>query len=155
MSRAADPRVPLTSVVFGFGPMLPLVAAALAAWFMPGYWPLIATRLAIIWAALILSFIAGVRRGFGFGRDGASTVVEIVTATAYFTLAGLSLVAPRADLALALLAVGYALAAVLDRRAALRLDAPAHFATLRPWQLLLGCAALAALWAWIMTGVPR
>jgi len=148
--RATDPRVPWASRVFGFGPMLPLVAAAAGAWTMPQGWPALAIHLAIIWGALILSFIGGVRRGFGFGQDRASTPVEIVTAAGYFTLAGLALVVPYAVTSVSLLVVGYVLAALLDARAALREDAPRHFARLRPPQLLLGAAALAALWAWLL-----
>lgn len=147
--RANDPRVPWASRVFGFGPMLPLVAAAIGAWLLPRGWPELAIHLAIVWAALILSFIGGVRRGFGFGQDRASTPIEILTAAAYLTLAGLALVVPFAITAVSLLVAGYVLAALLDRRAALRGDAPRHFATLRPPQLLLGAAALAALWAWL------
>ena len=119
---------------------------------MPGGWPVIVVQLAIVWAALILSFIGGVRRGFGFATPGASTPIEIAAAVAYVTIAGLSLIVSRAAIAVALLAAGYALAALLDRRAALTGNAPAHFARLRPPQLLLGCAGLAACWAWLLSG---
>ena len=150
MTRATDPRVPLASIVFGYGPMLPLVAAGLGAWILPEPWPLIAVQLAITWAAVILAFIAGVRRGFGFGQDRASTPVEIVTAMAYLTLAFLALVVPRPSVALALLIVGYVLAAWLDARAARANNAPLHFARLRPPQLLLGAGGLAGCWAWLL-----
>lgn len=149
-TRATDPRIPFASHVFGFGPMLPLVAAAIGAWTMSERWGLLAIHLAIIWGALILSFVGGVRRGFGFGRDGASTKAEIATATAYLVLAGLALVVPYWTTALSLLVVGYVLAALLDARAARRGDAPAHFARLRPPQFLLAAASLAALWAWLL-----
>ena len=152
MTRATDPRVPWASVVFGHGPVLPLAAAALGAWALPEPWPLIAVQLAITWAAIILAFIAGARRGFGFGQDRASTPVEIVTGTAYLTIAGLALVAPRPSVACALLVVGCLLAALLDRRAALAGNAPLHLARLRPPQLTLGALGLAALWAWLLFG---
>ena len=122
-------RIPTDSIVFGYGPMLPLVAAGIGAWVLAPGWGIIAVRLAIVWGGLILSFIGGVRRGFGFAAPGASTLVEIVAAVGYVTLA-----------------------ALLDRRAALAGNAPAHFARLRPPQLLLGCAGLAACWAWVMLG---
>ncbi|MBW6527260.1 DUF3429 domain-containing protein [Sphingomonas sp. RHCKR7] len=147
-----DSRVPADSIVFGYGPMLPLVAAGIGAWVLPEPWGVVAVRLAVIWGALILSFIGGVRRGFGFARAAASTAVELAAAVAYVTIAGLALLVPDAAVAVALLAAGYALAALLDRRAALRGDAPAHFARLRVPQLLLGCAGLAACWAWVMSG---
>lgn len=153
-ARADDPHVPANSAILGYGPMVPLVAAAAAVWLTTGDLPDIALRLAVIWAALILAFIAGVRRGFGFGVDRASTASEIASSTAYFALAGLALIAPRADIALGLLVLGFLLAAVLDRRAALAGNAPSHFARLRPPQLGLGAAALAVIWAWLTLGEP-
>ena len=143
--------VPRNALVLGFGPMLPLIAAGIGVWVLPGAWPILAVQLAVVWGALILAFIAGVRRGFGFGRAEASTPIAIAAAVSYFTLAGLALVVPRATMALMLLIVGYALAALFDRRAALAGDAPAFFAPLRPPQLLSGAAGMAACFAWLMS----
>lgn len=143
--------IPRNAQLLGFGPMLPLVAAGIGAWVLPGTWPILAVQLAIVWGAIILAFIGGVRRGFGFARESASTAVAIAAAAAYLTIAGLALVVPRATMALALLIVGYALAALLDRRAALAGNAPDFFATLRPPQLLLGAAGMAGCWAWLMS----
>ncbi len=140
--------VPADGLILGYGPMLPLVAAGAGAWLMPQPWPFWAVQLGIIWGALILAFLAGVRRGFGFGYPGASKPVEIATCIAYFTLAGLGLVIGRPSAALLPLIIGYVLAALLDRRAAMAGNAPAYFATLRPRQLLIGAAGLAGLWAW-------
>jgi hypothetical protein len=149
--RSADQApIPTTSVIFGYGPMLPLVAAAIGAWVLPAPWPGIAVDLAILWGALILSFVAGVRRGFGFGAPLASTRTAMVTMLAYFLPAGVALVLGWAKLpapALALLGVGYALVAALDREAALAGDAPAHFARLRPGQMGLAVVALGLLLA--------
>ena len=92
---------------------------------------------------------------FGFGPDRASTWSEITSAVAYFGLAALALVAPFPDVALALLMVGFVLAAILDRRAALAGNAPLHFARLRPPQLAIGVISLAALWAWLAAGGSR
>lgn len=142
--RARDPHVPFNSVLFGYGPMLPLLAGGAGAWLLGDPWPLVAVRATILWAALILVFVAGVRRGFGFGDPAASTLVEIATMMAYFLLALAALLVPRAAVSLALLATGYALVALLDRRAALAGNAPAHFARLRPPQMLLGIAGIAA-----------
>lgn len=143
--------IPRNAQILGFGPMLPLVAAGIGAWVLPGSWPVLAVQLAIVWGALILAFVAGVRRGFGFGRPEASTALEIAAAIGYFTIAGLALVVPQAATALALLTAGYAAVALLDRRAALIGSAPAFFAKLRPPQFLLGAAGLAACFAWLMS----
>ena len=93
--HAPDPRVPLASLVLGFGPMLPLVAAGIGAWTLPGLWPLFGIQLAIAWAALILAFVGGVRRGYGFGDRRASTRAEIVASAAYLLLATTGLLIPR------------------------------------------------------------
>ena len=143
--------IPRNAIVLGFGPMLPLLAAGLGVWLLPGGWPILAIQLAIVWAALILAFIGGVRRGFGFAREEASTPVAIAAAGSYLAVALLALVVPRATMALMLLIVGYAVAALFDRRAALAGNAPAFFATLRPPQLLAGAAGMASCWAWLMS----
>lgn len=147
-ARAADP--PMTNLILGYGPMLPLVLAAVGAWGLGGRWALLAIHLALIWGALVLAFAGGVRRGFGIARPAPPARADIAAALAYFTLAGLALVVPYWTTALSLLIVGYVLAALLDARAARRGDAPAHFARLRPPQFLLGAAALAGLWAWLL-----
>lgn len=149
-STASDSApIPATSLIFGFGPMLPLVAAAIGVWILPAPWPDIALRLALIWGAAILVFVAGVRRGYGFGAAGASSRAEIVTMLVYFVPASLSLVLTMYgyfDIALALLTAGFALVAVLDRRAARLGDAPAHFARLRLLQMSIAVVAFAILW---------
>ena len=145
MSDPLDPRVPANSLLFGFGPMLPLAAAALGTWTLPPPWPGIAIRLAIVWAAIVLVFIAGVRRGFGFGWRSASTPVEIATMLAYSIPAGIALVLPSPHWSMASLLIGFGLVLVLDPIAAGQGDAPAHFATLRPPQITIALASLLAL----------
>ncbi|MGI4732351.1 MAG: DUF3429 domain-containing protein [Janthinobacterium lividum] len=144
MADPTDPAIPPNSIVFGFGPMLPIVAGGAGAWLLPGIWPLLAVQATILWGALILVFVAGVRRGFGFGSPRASTPTEIATMLLYFLLAIAAIAVSRLPLALALLMIGFALVALLDRRAALTGDAPAHFARLRPPQMLLGIVGFAA-----------
>ncbi len=148
---ATRPDIPADGAILGYGPMLPLVVAGAGAWLLPPPCPFWAVQLGIIWGALVLAFIAGVRRGFGFGYPQASKPAEISASIAYFTLAGLALVIGRPSMALMPLIIGYVLAALLDRRAALAGNAPAYFATLRPRQLLIGAAGLAGLWAWTIS----
>jgi hypothetical protein len=140
--------IPVTSLVFGYGPVAPFVAAAVGAWTMPEPWPGIAIRLAIIWGGIILVFVAGVRRGYGFGDPGASTVREIATMLVYVVLGGLSLVFASFDMSVVALWVqlaGFVLVPVFDRKAAFTGDAPSYFARLRPPQMTIVVAALAAL----------
>ena len=63
-------EVPWLSVLFGYGPMLPFVAGALAAWLLQGFWRSEAILLTVIWSASILAFLAGVRRGLSFRTVG-------------------------------------------------------------------------------------
>jgi hypothetical protein len=155
MTASANDRapIPVTSLIFGIGPMLPLVGAATGAWALPMPWPDIALKLALIWGAQILIFVAGVRRGYGFGAAGASTTVEIITMLMYFVPGSLALVLTMygyLTVALLLLIAGFALVAILDRRAALIGDAPAHFSRLRVPQMMIAVIALGCLAARIL-----
>lgn len=144
-------RVPAASLIFGYGAMVPLVLAAVGAWGLPRAWPVTAVRLAVIWGALVLAFVGGVRRGGGFMAPGTPPNAGLGAAVAYFALAGLALVATPYDwIALPPLVAGFALCALLDRAAARRGAVPPHFAALRPPQMLLGAAALLAMWLRVM-----
>jgi len=146
--HANKSAIPLDSIIFGYGPMVPLVAAALGAWTLPQPWPTHATGLAIIWGGLILTFVAGVRRGYGFGNAEASKLREIIIMIVYFVPAGLALVCGAIGswlVALALLSIGFALVIVLDHDGAAKHDVPKHFARLRPPQMAIAVAALLAL----------
>lgn len=135
-------------IVFGFGPMLPLVAAALGASLLPAPWPAHAQALAILYGALILAFVAGVRRGYGFGVPRVATGTAIAAMLAYFVPAGLAVLldwAGRPVAAIAILALGYAAVLLLDRRAANAGDALADFARLRPPQMAIAIISLLAL----------
>ena len=139
--------------MLGYGPILPLATAALGAWTAPSPWAEIATNLGAIWGAIILVFVAGVRRGFGFGDPDASAASEIIAMLLYFGFGGLSLVLlqmGQAACALALLVLGFAQVAILDRQAAFNGDAPAHFARLRRPQMLIMAAASTVLFAHLM-----
>ena len=148
-SHAGQARIPANSLIFGYLPMVPLVAAAIGAWMLSIEWAELAVHLAIIWAAMVLIFIAGVRRGYGFGACEASTAVEIATMLAWFVTAGLALVIPGRIVPLALLLAAFVTVPLLDRRAAFHGDAPAHFARLRPPQMMLAVLSLGTLLAYV------
>jgi hypothetical protein len=144
------PRIPSSSLIFGYGPTLPLVAAAIGVWITASPSTGFVTTLAIIWGAIILVFVAGVRRGYGFGDRKASTVSELAAMIVYFVPGGVALVLSaigEAGAALAVLVVGFVFVAILDRRAAAAGDAPAHFASLRGPQMTIMAFALAAVLA--------
>lgn len=143
-------NVPLDSVIFGYGPMLPFLVATVGVWLMPPPWPGLARDLVIFWGALILAFVAGVRRGFGFGAPAAATSAAIAAMLIYFVPAGLALLlhwANRPIQALAVLIAGYALVAILDANAAKAGNAPAHFARIRPPQIMIAIGGLVAVLA--------
>lgn len=145
-------RVPWLSVVFGYGPMLPVLAGAAAAWAGRGEtWGEGALSLTLLWACAILLFLSGVRRGLSFRTEGGPRWTQIATMLGLFSLGFVALVLAMLDrsaAALVLLLIGYTAIAVLDPIAARRGEAPLYFARLRPTQIpltLLGLAALLVL----------
>ncbi len=144
------PQVPWLSVVLGYGPMLPFVGGAIAAWLLRGAWRDEVILLTVIWAASILSFLAGVRRGLSFRTQGGPALAQIVTMTCLFVLALTSFVAiihGFAFVAIALVLVGFATIMILDPIAAHEGQAPLFFARLRPPQMSIAVISLAALLA--------
>ena len=147
-------EVPWLSVLFGYGPMLPFVAGALAAWLLQGFWRGEAILLTVIWSASILAFLAGVRRGLSFRTEGGPAVAQIATMFCLFVLALGALVAIMHAFALyavTFVFVGFALIMLLDPIAARKGQAPLFFAKLRPPQIAIAVVSLAALFAnlWI------
>lgn len=147
---AREPRaIPWLSVVLGFGPMLPLVAGAGLAWWMKGQ-PLdyLVVLLTILYGSSILLFLAGVRRGVSFRTEGGPTFTQIATMLGLYGLGLTALIASvmgKAVLALGLLILGFSAIAVLDPIAARNGEAPLFFARLRPLQMPIAVASLAAL----------
>lgn len=144
-----EPRaVPWLSVALGFGPMLPFVAGAAASWMLGGEPGQAAVTLTLLWGCAILLFFSGVRRGVSFRTEGGATVAQIATMMGLFVLgfgALLAVALSRTGLAAALLIAGYSAVAVLDPIAARRGEAPLFFARLRPIQMPIAIASLAAL----------
>jgi hypothetical protein len=142
--------VPWLSVVFGYGPMLPFVAGAGAAWWLGGAWGEAMLSLTGLWGCAILLFLSGVRRGLSFRTEGGPTWVQIATMLGLFLLGfgGLVLLFLGAlRPALALLIVGFTGVAILDPIAARRGEAPLFFARLRPFQIPIAIVSLCALFA--------
>ena len=147
---AREPReTPWLSVVFGYGPMLPFVAGAAAAWWQRGQWDELILLATILYGAAILLFLSGVRRGVSFRTPGGPTVVQIATMLGLFCL-GLGalltvVILGNRVIALDLLIAGFVAVAVLDPIAARRGEAPLFFARLRPLQIPIAVLSLVAL----------
>lgn len=136
-------RVPPLSIVLGYGPAAMLPLLALVAWTIPGWAPpaLLAAKL---WGVAILLFLAGVRRGLSFFTPRGPRPAQVVTSIWLFVV-GLAALVLGPPACFGTLIVGYASVAILDPPAARRGEAPAHFARLRPPQMLVALAGLAAL----------
>jgi hypothetical protein len=139
------PRIPLTSLVFGYGPVLPLPVAAILSWTTAPPVPTVVTWLAIWWAAAILIFLAGVRRGRSFRGDEETHAAPLIAMLWLFVLGAGALVAPTPLVSLVLLAIGYASVAILDPISARRGEAPPHFERLRPPQMGIALLGLIGL----------
>ena len=144
------PEVPWLSVVFGYGPMIPFVAGAVAAWTLTGVWRAEAILLTLVWAATILAFLSGVRRGLSFRTQGGVALAQIATMLGLFVLA-LAAVTAMAHGLLAVAAgclfVGFLAILVLDPIAARVGQAPLFFVRLRPPQMAIAVVSLGALFA--------
>lgn len=139
------PQTPWLSVVLGFGPMLPIALGAILCWAMHGNVRADIVRLLALYAASILLFLAGVRRGLSFRTPGGPRASQIVTMFALYALGALALLALALDrpaAALALLLIGFAGVLVLDPIAARTGEAPLFFARLRPPQMAIACVSL-------------
>ncbi|MEQ8434938.1 MAG: DUF3429 domain-containing protein [Oceanicaulis sp.] len=136
--------VPVLSLVLGYAAMAPLALAAVAVWLLADMSALI-TTLAVVWGAMILAFLSGVRRGFSFQTDGGPAVSQLIIMGWLFVLALAAMLAPFQAAALTCLLAGFATLLVVDRRAATSGRQPRFFARLRPPQMGLAVAALASL----------
>jgi len=145
---AGSPRI---DRLFAYGAMLPLIAGALALWFAPEAQSFLALNLTLFWGASVLLFIAGVRRGASLSRSGGAAIAEIVAMLGLFLAGVASLVATiwAFPLVAALLQIaGFASLAILDRVAAPH-DRPLPVERLRPLQICVPVAVLAAVAIWI------
>jgi hypothetical protein len=153
-----DPRVPVASLLLGYGPVLPFPLAAIGWLVLPYPWPGVVLWLAVWWGGAILTFLAGVRRGLSFEGAGAN-IAELALMTWLFLLGAGAIAAALAVhtplLPLTMLVFGYATIAIVDPISARRGRAPAHFERLRPPQMGVALIGLIGLIVeWCVTKVP-
>ena len=144
------PEVPALSILLGYGPMLPFVIGAAATWRLNGVWRGEAILLTVLWAAAILSFLAGVRRGLSFRTEGGPAPTQIASMFVLFVLALASLVAvvhAVAFYAVVFLLIGFVAIMIIDPIAARKGQAPLFFARLRRPQMMIAVLSLGALLA--------
>ncbi len=102
-------------------------------------------RPTIGWAAAVLCFLAGVRRGLSFRQPGGSKLRDLADMFGLFVFGAGGIVLPRPRIAATSLLLGYATLGLRDPQAARRGEAPRYFARLRPIQVLLPIGALFGL----------
>ncbi len=126
-------------VVLGSSAVVPIVACAAVAWLTPAVPPLLVRTAAVIWAASLLTFFAGVRRGLTFSEVGGGRPAELATMLGFFGfgVASLALLSP------AIAAVGLAVVGLLDAWSSKRRESPAYFTVFRPPQMALAAVSLA------------
>ena len=151
------PEVPPLSILLGYGPMLPIAAAAVASWMLDGDLRNGAIQGAAIYTASIVAFLGGVRRGVSFRTEGGPQVAQLVTMAALWLTAFLALLCVNVgmqDVALTLLILAASAIAYLDPIAAQDGQAPLFFARLRRPQMLIAIAGLIVLLASSVTHTP-
>jgi hypothetical protein len=76
---AGPRRPPAAGLLLGAAAMVPvpILAGALAAWALYPAWAGLAARLSVLWAATILIFLAGIRRGLSFRQPGGATGAQL------------------------------------------------------------------------------
>ncbi|TVV70491.1 DUF3429 domain-containing protein [Sphingomonas solaris] len=142
MSRTRP--IPPSSLVLGYGPMLLLPVLAIAGWSANGWWAALIVSAGQLWAAALLIFMAGVRRGYGFSIENGARPFLLVSMLWLFVLGMIGLIAPWL-VAFCALFVGYGSVALLDPKAAARGELPRHFAKLRPPQMAVAMVGITAL----------
>jgi hypothetical protein len=136
------PEIPWDGLILGYGAMVPLIACAALA-FAPQWSPL-AVEPGRLWAAAIVIFLSGVRRGLSFRTEGGPRWTQLAMMLWLFC-GGLAALLLPVQPALWLLLALYLTLAVLDPIAAPAGEVQLYFRRLRPPQMGLAAACLAAL----------
>lgn len=134
MSEDQATKAPATSVILGTAAMLPIVVGSALSLAVADL-PALLIHAVILWAATVLCFLGGVRRGLSFRQNTGPTVRQLVTSLWLFVCGMGAIATPWPALSLALLLVGYGSVAILDPLAARRAEVPRYFAHFRPWQM--------------------
>ena len=153
-----EPRqIPWLDFVFGFGPMLPIAVGTAVAWWLNGRaLDYLVALFTLLYAASILLFLAGVRRGVSFRTEKGPQLSQLVTMLILYGLglgSLLTAVVGKAIPSLAMLIVGFGAVMVLDPIAARAGEVPLAHARLRPLQMPVAIVSLAVL-LWLKITAP-
>jgi Protein of unknown function (DUF3429) len=136
------PEIPGDGLIFGYGAMVLLVACAGLA-FVP-VWSAWAMEAGRLWAAAIVLFLSGVRRGLSFRTEGGPRWTQLAMMLWLFC-GGLAAMLLPVEPGLGLLLALSLSLAVLDPLAARTGEVPLYFRRLRPAQMGLAALCLAVM----------
>lgn len=135
-------RIPGAALALGLAGLIPFAAGALALWMpMPLLAPEAGLRLIVVYGAIILSFLGGIRWGTALGPYDAARQAREFAASVLGSLAGLAAVFLPSIPGLALLIAGFLSQALWDVTSAESGRLPGWFGRLR---VLLTCGAVMA-----------
>ena len=143
------PQVPWLSVLLAGAGVAPFALLTAGLWLSPPEYGPAWLGWLVDWGGAILAFLAGVRRGLAFRTPGGERPLQIATVVWLYVLAALALVWPHNVWRIGFLLAGYASLAIADPLAARRQEAPLFFTRLRPVQMLVPVACLAAAELWL------
>jgi hypothetical protein len=138
---------PLDGLLLAYASVAPIVAGGAALLVAPAGLRPGLTHLVLAWSSAVLCFLAGVRRGDSFHTPNGPTPLQLAGVFGTFSCAVLGLALPWPRLGAVALMAGFAAVGVLDAVAANRGQAPRFLARIRPPQMLVALAGLAALLA--------
>lgn len=113
--RLASGKIPTSALVLGFAGLAPFVASAASLWIsIPMLAPESGLKLAILYGAIILAFLGGIRWGTAIGPYDTGRQSAEFTASVLGPLAGLAAAFLPAIPALALLIAGFLMQGLWD-----------------------------------------
>ena len=136
-------KIPGTALLLGLAGLIPFVAGAAALWAkLPMLPPETGLKLAIVYGAIILSFLGGIRWGTAIGPYDTGRQTLEFSASVLGSLAGLAAVFLPAIPALALLIAGFLMQGLWDVMSVDSGRLPAWFGRLR---MILTAGAVVSL----------
>lgn len=139
--RPIAESIPASALALGLAGILPFAAGALSMWVpLPLLTPETGLRLGIVYGAIILSFLGGIRWGAALGPYDHARQGLVFAVSVLGSLAGLAAVFLPAVPALALLIAGFLLQALWDVTSAEAGRLPGWFGRLR--MILTGGAVI-------------
>ena len=114
-ARLEGNRIPAPALALGVAGLLPFAAAALAQYVsLPGLAPAFGLQLGIVYGAIILSFLGGIRWGTAIGPYASSRQALEFPASVLGSLAGLAAIFMPELLGIGLLISGFLMQALWD-----------------------------------------